>query len=182
MKNITTSNKLLNIIDNNWFRTYPQFKQCLMEEIARARRYKTRFTVAGIALVPEYKRNGQPDNYYNYIIKEVARILDTVTRTVDIVGECGNNRLGILMPSTTNAEAKLAYERIKQHIEYSLKTGLNGEKVKMSCRGVLVELKSNTPLAEVDHNNAKHLLKLIHKYIDKAVKTDRCIIKEKIIE
>lgn len=103
------------------------FLRRLHEEVARARRYGTVFTLALLDL-DDFKalndRHGHQTG--DRVLQRIGNILMQVTRDPDVVARCGGEEFGLLLPRTPLDEARHLAERVRRRIEraFAARTGV----------------------------------------------------------
>lgn len=94
-----------------------KFSELVTEELNRAVKYK--MSLAIIMLDVDFFKECN-DRYGHligdYVLKNVARILKTSLREIDLVGRYGGEEFSILLPDTEFDEAKIVSERLIQSV------------------------------------------------------------------
>lgn len=97
------------------------FLGLVQAEIARARRYGDRFSLAVVDLDTFKMIN---DTYGHLggdrVLKSFCNVCRSSLRDTDVVGRLGGEEFGILMPSTALSEAAAVIERLRANIEASV--------------------------------------------------------------
>ena len=96
----------------------------LNEELSRSKRYNLPLTliVASLDNFATGKKDGK-QAHADRFVKEMARILNTSLRDIDLVGRFGEKEFCIILPSTPMKESVNVAERIKRTIKKELTNG-----------------------------------------------------------
>jgi diguanylate cyclase (GGDEF)-like protein len=93
------------------------FQLRLDEEVARSRRYNSTISLL-MCDIDHFKSIN--DNYGHQqgdlILKEISKILRKNVRTTDIAARYGGEEFAIILPETTQADAKIVAERIRRDV------------------------------------------------------------------
>ena len=93
------------------------FQLRLDEEVSRSRRYNS--TISLLMLDIDHFK-GINDNYGHQqgdlILREISKILKKNVRTTDIAARYGGEEFSIILPETTQADAKIVAERIRRDV------------------------------------------------------------------
>jgi diguanylate cyclase (GGDEF)-like protein len=104
----------------------PSFvKKRLNEELSRSIRYNLPLTLLIASLDNPATCHAGGDDRANTdrLVKEMARILNTSLRDIDLVGRFGEREFCVILPSTPLKESVFVAERIKRTIKSELSTG-----------------------------------------------------------
>jgi len=123
------------------------------EELERAARHK--MSLAFIMLDIDYFKNCN-DKYGHlagdYVLKEIARILNTNLREIDLVGRYGGEEFSIILPDTNLDEARIVSQRILEAVRnYSFKAYGEEFKVTVSSGVAVFPEDGDTPLKLIDN-------------------------------
>jgi len=93
-------------------------KKRLNEELSRSIRYNIplTFIIASLDNFATGKKNGS-QAHKDHLVKEMARILNTSLRDIDVVGRFGEKEFCIILPSTPMKESVNVAERIKRAVK-----------------------------------------------------------------
>lgn len=94
-----------------------QFDIGLTQEFNRAERYKTPFSIAMIDIDHFKKINDNFGHQFgDYVLKEIAKIIQHAFRKTDIVYRYGGEEIVIIMPETPVGKAYLPLEKLRKNI------------------------------------------------------------------
>jgi diguanylate cyclase (GGDEF)-like protein len=93
------------------------FKERFEEEVSRASRFNQFLTLAVLDLDKFKRINDSYGHLYgDYVLRTVARIIDTSVRTIDVVGRYGGEEFAILLINTDKEQALPVAQRIVDSI------------------------------------------------------------------
>ena len=97
---------------------YRAFKERLEEEIQRSKRYQTPFTLC-IADLDKFKRINDTHGhlYGDFILKELARIIKSSVRSIDMVARYGGEEFAILLVNAAADDVLKTADRIREEVE-----------------------------------------------------------------
>lgn len=94
-----------------------QFDIGLEQEFNRAKRYNTPFSIAMIDIDHFKNINDNFGHQFgDYVLKEIAQIIQHVFRKTDIVYRYGGEEIVIIMPETTTEKAHLPLNKLRNNI------------------------------------------------------------------
>jgi diguanylate cyclase (GGDEF)-like protein len=93
----------------------------LNEELSRSIRYNLRLSMIILSISPKADRNiPQVRATAGPVLKEIARVLSSSLRDIDLVGRFGESEFCVILPSTPPKEAMLVAERIQRNVRKEL--------------------------------------------------------------
>lgn len=97
---------------------YRHFQERLKEELVRAKRYQSAFSLIMLDIDDFKKINdtyGHPQG--DVVLKELARVIKGVTRGVNIVARYGGEEFVIILPEENKIGASVLAERLRKNVE-----------------------------------------------------------------
>ncbi|MBS1272607.1 MAG: Response regulator PleD [Candidatus Marinimicrobia bacterium] len=112
MKNIASKDEMTGVAN------YRAFKERLEEEIQRSDRYQTQFTLF-ITDLDKFKRINDTHGhlYGDYMLKEVASIIENSVRTIDLVARYGGEEFAAILVNTNVEDSEKTANRIRESIK-----------------------------------------------------------------
>lgn len=94
------------------------FQERLTQEIARAERYKRPLSILMID-VDHFKVYNDTYGHLrgNLVLRELARLLEEMSRTSDTVARYGGEEFAVILPETDNVSARKIAERLRVQVE-----------------------------------------------------------------
>jgi diguanylate cyclase (GGDEF)-like protein len=93
----------------------------LNEELSRSIRYNLRLSMIILSISPKAEVNiTQVRATAGPVLKEIARVLSSSLRDIDLVGRFGESEFCVILPSTPPKEAMLVAERIQRNVRKEL--------------------------------------------------------------
>lgn len=113
--------------------------ESLEEELERARRHKLSFAFLMLDIDHFKKCNDRYGHLAgDYVLRQIARILKTNLREIDLVGRYGGEEMAVLLLNTHEEEARLVAERIREAIgKYPFKFSGEEFKITISIGGAI---------------------------------------------
>lgn len=120
------------------------FQNMLSQELSAAQRYRRDL---GLVLIDidHFKQFNDTWGHQlgDLVLKEVAQLIKTTCRTSDIVARYGGEEMVVIFPSTSEEDAKVVSERIREAVENHL-VEHEGEKLTVTISLGLAMLKSDS--------------------------------------
>ncbi len=121
------------------------FKERLQEEWSRTNRYKRPLSIVLLDI----------DNFKNFnntyghqagdtVLKEVAKIITSSSRSIDIPCRYGGEEFSIILPETSRQDAMIVIERIRQKVE-DIKIQYNDISLQLTISGGLATIPELSP-------------------------------------
>jgi two-component system cell cycle response regulator len=125
---------------------YRSFRERLEQEVKRANRYHRPLSLIMID-VDHFKLYNDTYGHQqgDYVLAEVARSLQQLSRTSDIVARYGGEEFALILPETDRASAEALGHRLREHIENHTFPG--GAHLPGKTLTISVGIASHTPLA-----------------------------------
>jgi diguanylate cyclase (GGDEF)-like protein len=143
------------------------FKERLQEEFSRSNRYKRPLSVVMFDI----------DNFKNFnntyghqagdlVIKEVAKVITSSSRSIDIPCRYGGEEFAIILPETSREDAMIVVERIRQKIE-GIDIKYNDSSLQLTVSGGLATIPVLSP------NNIEEFIEMADKALYQSKKNGR---------
>lgn len=123
--------------------------QLLEEEALKFKRYNRRFTVV-MADIDHFKEINDKfgHDYGDSVLKTIAKVLVNSLRQVDYVARWGGEEFLLLLPETSELDASLIAERIRQQVE-EMSIGYMGQQFNCTLTFGIAEYEESIPLDQV---------------------------------
>jgi diguanylate cyclase (GGDEF)-like protein len=119
--------KLSNSDELTKLANYRHFSETLQKEAARAKRYNRPLSLMAIDIDDFKSCNdtyGHPAG--NMVLQQIASLIKKNTRGCDLVARCGGEEFSVVLPETSEEEAYVSAERIRDEIDkFKFKTEEN---------------------------------------------------------
>jgi diguanylate cyclase (GGDEF)-like protein len=124
----------------------------LENEIHRARRYGTPFTLAQVDIdLFLLFRDAHGDAVADSVLAEVGEVMGKCMREIDIVGRIGFDEFMLILPNVSLKHALVGLERLRAMIETAT---FGGGKFKLTISGGIIEYTGENPEALVERSRA----------------------------